>query len=95
MIQNQGYGLKHTHLNTSKVGTTGSDHLEARKVLLKNADVSMAICSPTQRKMNYFYKNADGDEVLFVHDGSGVLISVWQTGYQERWLRGDPRTVDL
>lgn len=70
-----GYGLKQTHLNTAKVGTTGADYLESRKVLLKNADVSMAICSPTERKMNYFYKNADGDEVLFVHDGSGALIS--------------------
>ena len=70
-----GYGLKQTHLNTSKVGTTGADYLESRKVLLKNVDVSMAICSPTQRSMNYFYKNADGDEVLFVHEGTGVLIS--------------------
>jgi homogentisate 1,2-dioxygenase len=71
----EGYGLKQTHLNTAKVGTTGTDYLESRKVLLMNADVSLAICSPTQRNMDYFYKNADGDEVLFVHDGSGVLIS--------------------
>jgi homogentisate 1,2-dioxygenase len=71
----EGYGLKHTHLNTSQVGITGDDYLAARKVLLMNADVSLAICSPTARSMDYFYKNADGDEVLFVHDGSGVLIS--------------------
>src|SRR5690606_40348986 len=31
--------------------------------------------SPSQRAMDYFYKNAEGDEVLFVHDGSGVLLS--------------------
>ena len=37
----KGYGLKHSHLNTSKVGTTGSDFLEARKVLMMNADVSL------------------------------------------------------
>jgi homogentisate 1,2-dioxygenase len=69
------YGLKQTHLNTSKVETTGDDYLSARKVLLMNSDVSIAICSPKNRKMDYFYKNAEGDEVLFIHDGSGRLIS--------------------
>lgn len=69
------YALRHTHLNTSKVGATGDDYLNARKVLLMNSDCSIAICSPRQRKMDYFYKNAEGDEVLFVHDGSGTLIS--------------------
>jgi homogentisate 1,2-dioxygenase len=90
----EGYGLKQTHLNTAKVGSTGADYLESRKVLLMNADVSMAICSAATRTMNYFYKNADGDEVLFVHDGSGYLIS--QFGKLEI-RKGDyvviPRTV--
>lgn len=71
----KNYELKQTHLNTSKVGETGADYLSARKVLLMNADCSMAICSPRQRKMDYFYKNAEGDEVLFVHDGGGRLIT--------------------
>ena len=88
------YGLKHTHLNTSKVGTTGNDYLESRKVLLMNSDVSLAICSPVTRKMDYFYKNADGDEVIFIHDGNGMLIS--QFGKLEI-KKGDyvviPRTI--
>ncbi|MCU0420211.1 MAG: homogentisate 1,2-dioxygenase [Cyclobacteriaceae bacterium] len=69
------YALRQTHLNTSKVASTGTDFLSARKVLLTNHDCSISICSPTQRSMDYFYKNAEGDEVLFVHDGKGVLIS--------------------
>ena len=69
------YALRQTHLNTSKVTTTGTDFLESRKVLLANADCSISICSPTQRKMDYFYKNAEGDEVIFIHDGKGTLIS--------------------
>lgn len=69
------YALKQTHLNTSKVGATGNDFLEARKVLMTNNDCSISICSPTSRKMDYFYKNAEGDEVIFIHDGKGVLIS--------------------
>lgn len=71
----QPYSLQQTHLNTSAVQTTGDDYLSARKVLLKNNDCAIAICSPRQRKMDYFYKNAEGDEVLFVHDGQGSLIS--------------------
>lgn len=90
----ENYGLRQTHLNTSKVGTTGRDYLEARKVLLMNNDCSLAICSPEEREMKYYYKNAEGDEVLFVHDGSGTLYS--QFGKLE-FRKGDyvviPRTV--
>jgi homogentisate 1,2-dioxygenase len=88
------YGLKQTHLNTSKVTTTGDDYLDARKVLLMNNDCSISICSPKKRKMDYFYKNAEGDEVLYVHDGEGFLLS--QFG-KLRITKGDyvviPRTV--
>lgn len=88
------YSLRQTHLNTSSVERTGDDYLDARKVLLTNSDCSISICAPRQRKMDFFYKNAEGDEVLFVHDGSGVLIS--QFGKLEI-LQGDyvviPRTV--
>jgi len=69
------YKLLQTHLNTSKVGETGNDYLSARKVLLMNNDCSLAICSPKKRTMDYFYKNAEGDEVIFVHDGKGTLTS--------------------
>lgn len=69
------YGLKQTHLNTSGVKTTGDDYLSARKVLLANADCAISICAPQRRDMDYFYKNAEGDEVIFVHDGKGSLIT--------------------
>ena len=88
------YDLKQVHLNTSKVTITGEDYLSARKVLLMNNDCSISICAPTKRKMDYFYKNAEGDEVIYVHDGKGVLIS--QFGKLEL-RQGDyiviPRTV--
>lgn len=69
------YTLKQTHLNTSEIGETGDDFISARKVLLKNRDVAMAICKPSTRTMNYYYKNGQEDEVVFVHDGSGWLFS--------------------
>jgi homogentisate 1,2-dioxygenase len=71
----EGYGLKQTHLKTSGVETTGEDYLKARKMLMMNNDVMMGICSPVKRKMDYYFKNADGDELIFVHDGNGILYS--------------------
>jgi len=67
------YALRQTHLNTSKVGETGEDYLTGRKTLLINNDCALSICSPKKRTMDYFYKNADADEVIFVHEGSGKL----------------------
>ncbi len=71
----QDHGLQQTHLKTSGVGNTGKDYLSARKMLLMNNDVMMGICSPEQRNMDYFFKNADGDELIYVHDGEGVMYS--------------------
>ena len=71
----EDYGLKQTHLNTSKIGVTGDDYLSGRKELLKNNDVTIALCSPKNKEMDYYYKNAEGDEVIFIHDGSGELHS--------------------
>lgn len=69
------YGLKHTHLNTSGVEQTGKDFLKSRKYLLANNDVALAICCPTGKETDYFYKNAEGDEIIFIHDGSGTFYS--------------------
>ena len=69
------YALRQTHLKTSVIQNTGDDYLDARKMLLVNSDVALGICCPTSRNMDYFYKNAEGDEVIFVHDGNGVLYT--------------------
>ena len=52
-----------------------SDHLESRISLMLNNDLNISLSSPTNLEENYFYKNTDGDEVIFVHKGSGVLRS--------------------
>ena len=69
------HGLNQTHLKTSDVEFTGDDYLSARRNLMMNSDVMMGICSPRNRKMDYYFKNADGDELIYVHDGEGVLYS--------------------
>lgn len=56
-----------------------ADHLGSRKVILLNNDVAIALAAPTARKVEYFYKNTDADEMLFVHKGSGRLRSTFGT----------------
>lgn len=49
------------------------DFLASRKVVLFNNDLNITLAAPRQSLTEYFYKNADADEVIFVHKGSGVL----------------------
>jgi len=49
------------------------DYLEARTYVLFNNDLNIALAAPQQSLSEYFYKNADADELIFVHQGSGVL----------------------
>jgi homogentisate 1,2-dioxygenase len=49
------------------------DFLEARTPLLVNGDVTFGLAAPRQSLRDYFYKNADADELLFIHKGSGTL----------------------
>jgi homogentisate 1,2-dioxygenase len=49
------------------------DYLESRTYVLFNNDLNIALAAPQKSLKEYFYKNADADEMLFVHQGSGVL----------------------
>lgn len=49
------------------------DYLESRTRLLVNSDVHISLAAPRQSLTTYFYKNADADELLFVHRGAGKL----------------------
>lgn len=49
------------------------DFLESRKVVLFNNDLHISLSAPSKSMTEYFYKNADADEVIFVHQGSGKL----------------------
>jgi homogentisate 1,2-dioxygenase len=50
-----------------------ADYLDSRKTVLFNNDVHIGLASPKQSVQDYFYKNADADELLFIHKGSGRL----------------------
>jgi len=71
----KSYGLKQTHLKTSTLEPTGSDYLQARLPLLGNKDVVLIMVLSDSFSMPYYYKNGEADEVIFVHEGSGILAS--------------------
>ena len=49
------------------------DFLESRVPVLVNSDCHIVLASPQQSMTDYFYKNADADEMIFVHAGSGKV----------------------
>ncbi|MBS1739074.1 MAG: homogentisate 1,2-dioxygenase [Bacteroidetes bacterium] len=50
-----------------------ADFLKSRKPVLFNNDVIISLAAPQDGILKYFYKNADADEVIFVHEGTGTL----------------------
>lgn len=66
--------LKHTSLKGFKIQPV-DDYLESRKVILANNDLHISLAAPKKSMTDYFYKNSQADEVLFIHEGSGVLKS--------------------
>ncbi len=49
------------------------DYLQSKKVLLLNQDVQISLAAPMDSMTEYFYKNALADELVFIHQGSGIL----------------------
>ena len=45
------------------------DFLDSRKAILVNKDCTIGLAAPRQSLRNYFYKNADADEMIFIHKG--------------------------
>lgn len=66
--------LKHRSFEGFKIKPE-DDFLKSRKPVLVNNDCHISLAAPTSGTKNYFYKNADADEVIFVHEGSGTIIT--------------------
>jgi homogentisate 1,2-dioxygenase len=52
-----------------------ADFLESRVPVLVNNDCHIVLAAPQESLTNYFYKNADADEMIFVHQGTGKLLT--------------------
>ncbi|MFD1614589.1 homogentisate 1,2-dioxygenase [Gelatiniphilus marinus] len=49
------------------------DFLKSRKTILINSDCAIILAAPKQSTQDYFYKNTDADELIFIHRGTGKL----------------------
>ncbi|HTU71419.1 MAG TPA: homogentisate 1,2-dioxygenase [Candidatus Baltobacteraceae bacterium] len=63
--------LRNRHFKTARVHT-GGDAIESRRPVLGNDDITIAIAQ-ADRPMEYWYRNTGGDELLFIHEGAGVI----------------------
>jgi homogentisate 1,2-dioxygenase len=53
------------------------DYLKSRKTLFANNDLYIGLAAPKGFSSDYFYRNSDADEMLFIHVGSGVLRTMY------------------
>lgn len=68
--------LKHRCLQGFQVQPE-SDYLKSRVAVLVNQDCKILLSAPTQSMEQYFFKNADADEMIFIHEGSGTLRTMY------------------
>ncbi|MGG7033900.1 MAG: homogentisate 1,2-dioxygenase [Flavobacterium sp.] len=54
-----------------------NDFLKSRKIVLTNSDCHIALAAPKKSTEDYFYKNTDSDEVIFIHKGTGKLRTMY------------------
>ena len=63
---------------------SGGDPLSGRRLLMWNGDVEVSVAKPTTG-LDGFYRDGEGDEVIYVHRGGGVLRSVFgRVPFRER-----------
>ena len=69
--------MRMRHLKSAGMKPKG-DPITGRVVLFGNSDCEMSICAPAEA-MEYHYKNAMGDECIFIHHGSGTVYTSFGT----------------
>src|SRR5262249_12447860 len=69
--------LQHHHLRTGQLKRQGNP-ITGRVPMLLNDDAILARCRPPEPQAE-LYRNADADEVLFIHQGKGRVQSMYGT----------------
>lgn len=69
--------MRMRHVKSARLKPKG-DPITGRVVLFGNSDCEMAVCNPKEQ-MEYHFKNAQGDECIFIHFGSGVCHTLMGT----------------
>ena len=68
--------LKHQKYNGFSI-TPEDDYIKSKKPVLVNSDLHISLAAPRKSTTDYFLKNADADELLFIHEGSGTLKTLY------------------
>lgn len=68
--------LKHRSLKGFNVAPE-DDYIESRKPVLVNSDCAIILSAPRKSMSDYFFKNADADEIIFIHKGTGTLRTMY------------------
>ncbi len=68
--------LKHRSLKGFDIEAE-DDYLKSRKPVLVNNDCKIILSAPRKSMTDYFFKNADADEVIFIHKGTGTLRTMY------------------
>lgn len=68
--------LKHRSLQGFQIAPE-EDYLDSRKPVLVNNECKITLSAPTRSMTEYYYKNADADECIFIHVGSGTLKTMY------------------
>lgn len=53
------------------------DYLESRKPVLVNNDLYVSLAAPRKSMVDYYFKNSQADEMIFVHEGKGTLHTIY------------------
>jgi len=53
------------------------DYIKSRKTLFVNDDMTIGLAAPSKSLTDYYFKNADADEMIFVHKGMGTLKTMY------------------
>lgn len=70
----EDYTLRHRSFSGFRIPAQ-KDYLKSRETLLVNGDCQISLAAPQGNPCDYFYKNADADEMLFIHEGRGKLLT--------------------
>lgn len=68
--------LRHRSFEGFNIRPT-ADYLKSRVPILVNNDCHISLAAPQKSMDDYFYKNADADEIVFIHEGLGIFKSLY------------------
>ena len=66
--------LRMRHLRSHRLELTGGSPVKDRQLVMFNKDISISLSRPTKAD-DYFYRNGQADELIYITRGGGVLES--------------------